>query len=264
MARPPSNPEVLILHNTTRKRRLKIIINVYLLIQILVILLKRCQRSIVRVREPSWYDPITRSQNLNNVIGVSDKECIFYLRMDRRCFRMVCSLVREIGGLRDTRNMKLEEMVAMFLHILGHDEKNRAIHIDFQRSSETVSRNFHKVLGAVLKLWTVLLKKPKPISTQCKEERWKWFKNCLGALDGTYIQVHVPAIDKPRYRSRKNNIATNVLGVCAPDMQFIYVFPGWEGSAADARVLRDALSRPNGFKVSRGCYYLVDAGYKNL
>ncbi|KAL0381392.1 UNVERIFIED_CONTAM: hypothetical protein Sangu_0203500 [Sesamum angustifolium] len=46
-------------------------------------------------------------------------------------------------------------------------------------------------------------------------------------------------------------------------MQFIYVLPGWEGSAADSRVLRDAISRRNGFVVPRGSYYLVDAGYTN-
>lgn len=34
-------------------------------------------------------------------------------------------------------------------------------------------------------------------------------------------------------------------------MQFIYVLPGWEGSAADGRVLRDALLRPHGLKVPR-------------
>ena len=77
-------------------------------------------------------------------------------------------------------------------------------------------------------------------------------QNCVGALDGTYIEVHVLANDKPQYRSRKNNVATNVLGVCAPDMQFIYVLSGWEGSATDGRVLRDALSRPNGLVVPRG------------
>ncbi|KAJ9538382.1 hypothetical protein OSB04_031115 [Centaurea solstitialis] len=59
------------------------------------------------------------------------------------------------------------------------------------------------------------------------------------------------------------NIATNVLGVCSQDMQFIYVLPGWEGSAADGRVLRDALLRPHGLKVPRPYYYLVDAGYTN-
>nr|XP_048321746.1 protein ALP1-like [Ziziphus jujuba var. spinosa] len=46
-------------------------------------------------------------------------------------------------------------------------------------------------------------------------------------------------------------------------MEFIFVLPGWEGSASDSRVLRDALSRPNGLKVPTGYYYLVDAGYTN-
>ena len=50
--------------------------------------------------------------------------------------------------------------------------------------------------------------------------------NCLGASDGTYIRVNVPEGDKLRYRTRKNEIATNVLGVCSQDMQFIYVLPG--------------------------------------
>ncbi|KAJ0052320.1 hypothetical protein Pint_03285 [Pistacia integerrima] len=89
----------------------------------------------------------------------------------------------------------------------------------------------------------------KAIPKNSTNERWKWFKNCLGALDGTYIKVHVPANDIPRYRSRKSEIATNVLGVCTPDMQFIYVLHGWEGSTADGRVLRNAITRRNGLKV---------------
>ena len=36
------------------------------------------------------------------------------------------------------------------------------------------------------------------------------------------------------------------------DMQFIYFLPGWEGSAADCRVLKDALSRRHPIKVPRG------------
>ena len=61
--------------------------------------------------------------------------------------------------------------------------------------------------------------------------------------------MHVPEVDKPRFRSRKGEIATNVLGVCSRDMIFTFVLPGWEGSASDSRVLRDALSRPTGLKV---------------
>ncbi|OMO94077.1 hypothetical protein CCACVL1_06181 [Corchorus capsularis] len=36
---------------------------------------------------------------------------------------------------------------------------------------------------------------------------------CLGALDGTYIKVHVDTVDRPRYRTGKGEIATNVLGI---------------------------------------------------
>ena len=62
----------------------------------------------------------------------------------------------------------------------------------------------------------------------------------------------MPEADKPRYRSMKNEIATNVLGVCSQDMQFIYVLPGWKGSVADSRVLRDAISRRHGLRVPHG------------
>ncbi|MBA0779678.1 hypothetical protein Gotri_003900 [Gossypium trilobum] len=72
--------------------------------------------------------------------------------------------------------------------------------------------------------------------------------NCLGALDGTHIKIRVPKVDKPRYRTRKSDIATNMLGVCTPDIHFVYVLPGWEGSIADGRVLRDAISRRHELK----------------
>ena len=65
-----------------------------------------------------------------------------------------------------------------------------------------------------------------------------------------------PTEQKSRYRTRKESIATNVLGVCSPNMQFIYVLPGWEGSAHDGRVLRNAISRPNGLRVPQGKHIL--------
>lgn len=65
----------------------------------------------------------------------------------------------------------------------------------------------------------------------------------------------MPEADKSRFRTRKGDIMTNVLGVCSPDLQFIYVLPGCEGSTADSRVLRDAISRPNGLRVPQGISY---------
>ncbi|KAB2606515.1 hypothetical protein D8674_006232 [Pyrus ussuriensis x Pyrus communis] len=95
---------------------------------------------------------------------------------------------------------------------------------------------FNSVLQGILRLQGILLKVPQPVPIDSTDPRWRCFKNCLGALDGTHIDVHVPEIDKPRYRNRKGRVATNVLG----------------GSALDSRVLHDAITRPNGFKVPTG------------
>ena len=37
----------------------------------------------------------------------------------------------------------------MFIHIVGHNAKNKVIIVDFIRSGEIISRYFNKVLGAI-------------------------------------------------------------------------------------------------------------------
>ncbi|KAL8548334.1 hypothetical protein ACS0TY_007600 [Phlomoides rotata] len=74
---------------------------------------------------------------------------------------------------------------------------------------------------------------------------------CLGALDGTYVDVQVHTVDKPRYRIRKGQVTVNVLGVCDMNMKFVYILTGWEGSTADSRVLLDAINRPHGIRVPK-------------
>ncbi|CAJ2651696.1 unnamed protein product, partial [Trifolium pratense] len=171
-----------------------------------------------------------RGEFLECLINRDDAVCVNHLRMDIRSFRILCCLLRNEGKLKEDGLVCIEEQVAIFLHILAHHSKNRVIKFLFKRSGETVSRYFNLVLNGILRLHETLLKAPEPVPEDCLDERWKLFKNCLGALDGTHIQVNVPAIDKPRYRNRKGDISTNVLGVCSRDMQFIYVMPGWEGS----------------------------------
>ncbi|XP_060170536.1 protein ALP1-like [Lycium barbarum] len=140
--------------------------------------------------------------------------------MDRKAFHFLASLATNIGGLTDSNNMSTTKKLAMFLNISAHYEKNS----------------------------------PNPVAEDETDDRWKWFKGCLGALDGTYIPIRVLTIYKPRYRTRKGDITTNVLGVSDRNLNFTYVLPGWEGSAADGRVLRDVVVRRNGLKVPEGGY----------
>ncbi|PPD89530.1 hypothetical protein GOBAR_DD13516 [Gossypium barbadense] len=197
-------------------------------------------------------EQISRSIASEVVVQQKSEE---HQNMEERASNLYSALWSIKGLTDDQRFMLVDEQVAMFLHIISHHLKNRVIKHHFRRSGETVSRAFHSVLNAVICLQDVLFKKPEPITADSSDTRWKWFKNCLGALDGTHIKIRVPTVDKPRYRTRKGDIATNMLGVCTPEMQFVYVLPGWEGSVADGRVLRDAISRRHGLKVPHGKVY---------
>jgi len=231
------------------------------------------------LRATYFIDFYSRQGDIHHLIYKSDETCKDHFRMDRNAFSKLCNMLEARGGLKATKHMLVDEQVAMFLYILAHHVKNRIVKRQFKRSGETISRHFKSVLHAVIRLHAEFLEKPEPILETSTDEKWKWFKvyydalllslchstiilrtyilclcikNCLGALDGTHIRVRVPLDDKPRYRNRKGEITTNVLGVCSQKMQFIYVLAGWEGSAADGRVLRDAINRRNGLKVPHG------------
>ncbi|KAA0060824.1 retrotransposon protein [Cucumis melo var. makuwa] len=111
--------------------------------------------------------------------------------MDRRCFAILCHLLRTIARLTSAEVVDVEKMVAMFLHILAHDVKNRVIRWEFMQSDETISRHFNMVLLVVIRFMASFLKNQNQCLTiaQIKDG---------GALDRTYIKVNVPASDRAR------------------------------------------------------------------
>ncbi|KAK2643932.1 hypothetical protein Ddye_019127 [Dipteronia dyeriana] len=128
------------------------------------------------------------------------------------------------------------EVTGFITQSVAHMETNKGLNRKELSSSASymVSRYFNSVLSAVLQLHNRILVSPDPVPENYTDERWKRFKTCLGALDETYIRVHVPEVSKPRFITRKGEIATNVLGACSRDMLFTFVFPGWEGSASNS------------------------------
>ncbi|GKD49313.1 ALP1-like protein isoform X1 [Tanacetum coccineum] len=167
-----------------------------------------------------------RKEYIERLAYESDETCLQQLRMNRSTFVKLCGMLEMNGKLKASKYLRVDEQVAMFLYILAHHVKNRV--------------------------------KPEPIPENSTDDRWKWFKGCLRALDGTHISVHVREEDKPRYRNRKGEISTNVIAACTPEMQFTYVLPGWEGSAADGRILCSVMIRENGLKVNKGMESQID------
>jgi hypothetical protein len=98
-----------------------------------------------------------------------------------------------------------------------------------------------------------------PYEVQHNSKFYPFFKDVLGAMDGTHIAAHISKSQVAAYRNRKGQVMQNVFAACTFSMYFYYVLSGWEGSAHDGRVFKDALTK--GFTVPDGKYYLGDAGY---
>ncbi|PPS11064.1 hypothetical protein GOBAR_AA09572 [Gossypium barbadense] len=90
---------------------------------------------------------------------------------------------------------------------------------------------------------------------------YPYFKDCIGALNGTHVCASITLSIQGRFRSRKGGTTQNVLAAITFDLKFSYVLAGWGGSAHDSRILSDALSRSRGLRIPEGKYYLADAGY---
>ncbi|CAB4263117.1 unnamed protein product [Prunus armeniaca] len=52
------------------------------------------------------------------------------------------------------------------------------------------------MLQGILRLQGSLLRVSEPVGDNCTDHIWQWFKNCLGALNGTYIKVQVAKTEK--------------------------------------------------------------------
>lgn len=187
------------------------------------------------------------------------------LGVRKHVFRKLCSVLQEKGVLSDSRWVSIEEQLAIFLRAGVTNDSNRRLMETFQRSGDTISRMFHSVLDALLtpQFYNAYVKLPDPRTVPPEiadfDDFYPWFKDCIGALDGTHKLALPPDHLEGRYRNRKGVHSINVLAACNFSLFFVYVLSGWEGSACDSAVFEDA--RSSDFPIPPGKYYLADAGY---
>ena len=80
--------------------------------------------------------------------------------MKRAPFARLVETFRSSGLLQDSINTNVEEQVAMFLHVVGHNQRFRVIHNLFRRSMKTISRYFKQVLFAIGALRGEMIMRP--------------------------------------------------------------------------------------------------------
>lgn len=167
--------------------------------------------------------------------------------------------------------MDIEESVGIFLMTLAHGCSNRFVQEAFNHSGETIHRHFHKVLDAVLRMSVDIIKPASNYNEDTPQyilnnpRYYPYFKDCIGAIDGTHVKASVRQHEEVKYIGRKGYATQNIMAICDFNMCFTFVWAGWEGTAHDTRIFYEALRRPElQFPHPSGeKYYVVDAGYPN-
>ncbi|XLU28786.1 hypothetical protein S245_064852, partial [Arachis hypogaea] len=91
---------------------------------------------------------------------LTSEKCRDVIRMGSEAFRQLCQKLRGTGRVKDSIRSTVEEQVAKFLHIIGHNVKTRTMSFFFHHSGETISHHFHNVLHAILSLEGEFFKQP--------------------------------------------------------------------------------------------------------
>ncbi|KAL0332856.1 UNVERIFIED_CONTAM: hypothetical protein Scaly_2187100 [Sesamum calycinum] len=146
------------------------------------------------------------------------------------------------------------EVVALFMQMVGMHKRQCDNMERFQHSLETINRRFDRVFSTLCAMAPELITRPNFTDTHSRVasniDFYPEFKDCVGVMDGTLVPAWVPQIYQNRYRSRKGRLSQNVLAICDFDMNFTYVYAGWESSAADARALNHVVSQDPTFPFS--------------
>ncbi|XP_020079660.1 uncharacterized protein LOC109713860 isoform X2 [Ananas comosus] len=217
-------------------------------------------------KQPCRTRPFTGHQLIHDILSGHPDRGYQHFRMTTTMFIRLRDELVARGFIQSTRHLTANEQLGIFLFGIGHGVANRVLAETFQHSGETISRHFNNVLRGVVELRHEYIQPPASnvgVHPRIKDNPiFHPFKNAIGAVDGTHIPVVVRKAKQPRYRCRKGFTSHNMMAACSFDHQFLFVCTGWEGSAADMRVLRWCCES-GGFTVPGGKFYLVDSGYAN-
>ena len=195
---------------------------------------KKRQSNRIRNRSTEWVDV--------DVPSMDKYEFINNFRLSRPAFVKLCQILEPYIKKEDTfakNTIPVQRRVLLTLYYLGQGGNFRAVANQFGVAVPTVSVIVQQITSAINRhLLPDLIKFPtteEQLSATMKTFR---FPNCLGAIDGSHINIKKPVVHPTDYYNRKGNYSILIQGVCDGNGKFLSVSCGHPGSIHDARMLR--------------------------
>lgn len=102
--------------------------------------------------------PLRGDQYITHMLNGDPRLCYVMFGMEPPTFITLCNELREGNYMQNTREVKVEEVVAMFCMIAGHCQGQGVAANRYQHSTETINRHVKTVMRALVCLGKTYIK----------------------------------------------------------------------------------------------------------
>jgi hypothetical protein len=122
-------------------------------------------------------------------------------RMSLRTFKLLLSDLESTNKLPSNERVCSGERLLIFLYVISGNS-SRAAQERWQHGPGTMARIVRQCLDAIDARWSAMVSLPRPDTpAQIRDSAkyYPYFKDCIGAFDGTHIPVVPPSAIAPRF-----------------------------------------------------------------
>ena len=167
-------------------------------------------------------------------------------RMTKQSFHELCEIVHPHLVKKTTRfrvPVSADTQVAIFLYYISDEGRYRKVANAFGLSRSTVSITIFKVGGVIVAILGPMYMKLPTTEDDVRDlvdnfQSVHGFPQCLGAIDGTHIEIKQPKMNYYEFINRKGYTSINVQVLCDYRYRFLDVVVKWPESVHDARIFQ--------------------------